>query len=115
VDFAGGILDTVGEVRIIEMLASFDYIDAIFTSTPREMSYQATGDEKTREITEAAYAFGRIPHQYGKPIVTLSWLPQRRVDDILKIVKMPNHDVIEDGVLALSALVRYGEIRRKYA
>ncbi|MBN1662250.1 MAG: CoA-binding protein [Deltaproteobacteria bacterium] len=113
VDFATGVFDTAGEIRMIDMLASFDYIDAILTSTPREVSFKKTPEEKSREILDAAYEFGRIPHKYGKPIVTLSWLPQMRIDEILKIVKIPNHEVIEDCVLTMSALVRYGEIKRR--
>jgi len=114
VDFAGGFIDTAGEVRIIEMLASFDYIDAVFTSTPRELSYKSTPDEKAKDIKDAAYAFGRIPHRSGKPIVTLSWLLQKQVDDVLKETGIPIHNVIENCVLAVSALVRYGEIKRRF-
>ncbi|MBN1382134.1 MAG: CoA-binding protein [Deltaproteobacteria bacterium] len=113
VDLAGAFIDTPGEVRIIDMLASLPYIDAVFTSVPREMSYKKTEEEKSREIADAGYALGDIPHQYGKPIITLSWLPQKRMDVILKEVKIPVHSVIEDCVLSMSALVRYGEIRRK--
>ncbi|MDY6842536.1 MAG: CoA-binding protein [Thermodesulfobacteriota bacterium] len=111
VDFAAGAMEAMDEVRIIEMLASFEYIDGIITNVPMERSFKKSLPEQKKDIITAIDTFSKIPEKYGKPIITQRWNISETVADILKSTKIPVYDSSEDCALAMSALVRYAQIK----
>jgi acetyltransferase len=90
VDFAGGMVETNREVRIIEKIASFDYIDGIITNVPmdREFKEPSMADRKKAVIT-AVDVFGGIPEKSGKPIITQSLMPSEMVLELVKNARIP--------------------------
>jgi acyl-CoA synthetase (NDP forming) len=115
VDFAAGGMGTLSEVRVIETLASFDCVDAVFTNVPVARSSRPTLAERKKEIIEAAQAFAQIPAKCGKPVVCKSFTTPGDVDEILNESGIPAFNNIESCTLALSALVKYGEIKRRFS
>jgi acetyltransferase len=114
VDFAAGGIGTIGEMRVIETLASFNCVDAIFTNVPVARSARPTLAERKMEIINAVQSFAQIPVKCGKPIVCKSYTTAGDVDEILNEANIPAFSSIESCTLALSALVQYGEIKRRY-
>ena len=113
VDFAAGNFDSEQEMRVFDALASLDSVDAILTVVPRDRSYKPTHAERRKHIIDAVDAFGRIPQKYGKPMIALFWRRLPSINDTLREYNIPQFDNVEHASLALSALVKYGEIKRR--
>ncbi|MBN1380880.1 MAG: CoA-binding protein [Deltaproteobacteria bacterium] len=113
VDFAAGNFDSEEEVRVFDTLASLDSVDAVLTLVPRDRSYKESYSEQRKHVIDAAEAFGRIPEKYGKPMIGLFWQRLEIIDGILREYKIPQFDNVEHAALAMSALVKYGEIKRR--
>ena len=114
VDYAAGAVAAADEVRVVEMLASLDYIDGIVTNIPYGMSLKSlTMAEQKKEMIDAMDAFCRIPQKYGKPIVTQTWFPSQDTIDLLRNAGIPIYKSSEECARAMTALVRYGEIKRR--
>ncbi len=113
VDFAAGAIGVEEETAVIEKLASLDNIDGIITSVPRDRSLRAKSlaDQRKAVIT-AVDDFCRIPERHGKPVITRSMAPSETVDELLQAANIPVYQAVEECVLAMYALVRYGQIRR---
>jgi acyl-CoA synthetase (NDP forming) len=114
VDFAGGMVETNREVRIIEKIASFDYIDGIITNVPmdREFKEPSMADRKKAVIT-AVDVFGGIPEKSGKPIITQSLMPSEMVLELVKNARIPIFITPQQCALAMYALTRYAEIKNR--
>ncbi|MDY6933186.1 MAG: CoA-binding protein [Spirochaetota bacterium] len=113
IDFAAGTMETMDEVRIVEMIASIDYIDGIITNVPFAMSFQPSLAEQKKSVISAIDIFSNLPEKYGKPIITQKWMEQSNVSDILKSKKIPMFDSTEDCSRAMHALVKYAEIKKR--
>jgi len=114
VDYAAGAVEAGDEVRVVEMLASLDYIDGIVTNIPYGMSLKSSSmAEQKKEMIDAVDAFSQIPQKCGKPIVTQTWFPSPDATDILRNTGIPIYKSSEDCARAMTALVRYGEIQRR--
>jgi len=113
VDFAAGAVGVEEETAVIEKLASLDNIDGIITSVPRDRSLRARSlaDQRKAVIT-AVDEFCQIPERYGTPVITRSMMPSETVEELLRAAKIPIYQTVEECVLAMYALVRYGQIRR---
>ncbi len=114
VDFAAGAMDTSDEVRVIEMLASLDYIDGIITNVPREASYKASSlaEGKKAAIT-ALDDFAGIPEKHGKPIITQRLMPSEISVEFMRSARIPMYDSPYECALAMSALTRYARIKNR--
>ncbi len=114
VDFAAGAMGTADEVRVIEELASLDYIDGIITNVPREASYEkASFADRKKAVITALGEFGAIPEKYGKPIVTQKLMPSETSAEFMRNARIPMYDTPQDCALAMSALARYAEIKNR--
>lgn len=114
VDFAAGAMEPEDEIRVIEMLASLDYIDGIITSVPRNRSFRAMSlAEQKKTGIDALDQFCRIPKKFGKPVITNAWMSAEDVTEFLRNAGIPMYTVSEDCARAMDGLVRYGEIRRR--
>lgn len=114
VDYAAGAMDAHDEVRIVEMLASLDYIDGIITNVPIDRSFRAVSlAEQRKAAIDALDKFSKIPQKYGKPVITQTWFSEGNVSEFLRNAKIPMYTSSEDCGRAMTALVRYGEIRRR--
>ena len=113
VDFAAGAIGAEDEAAVIEKLASLENIDGIITSVPRDRSLRAKSlaDQRKAVIT-AVDEFCQIPAKYGTPVITRSTMSSGVVDELLRAANIPVYETVEECVLAMYALVRYGQIRR---
>ena len=115
VDYAAGAVDANDEVRVVEMLASLDYIDGIITSMPHGRSLRASSLAEQRKAgIDAMERFSMIPEKYGKPVITQTWYPTSNIPEFLRIARIPTFAPSEDCGRAMAALVQYGEIRRRW-
>jgi len=74
VDFAAGGMETMEEVRVAEMLASFDYIDGLILNVPSERGFRSPSlVEQIRAMLNAFDVFSEIPKKYHKPLITQKW------------------------------------------
>lgn len=113
VDFAAGAMEPMEQVKIMEMLASFDYIDGIITNLPSERTMKrASVAERTRIAIDAMDLFSQIPKKYNKPVVVQRWMSSDYLNRIMHSAKLPMFDAPEDAARCMTALVKYGEIRR---
>ena len=113
-DFAAGALETADEVRVIEKIASLDYIDAIITNVPRESAFRASSLAESRKaVITAVDAFCSIPKQTGKPIIAQKMMPSEHVTELLSDARIPMYDTSHQCALALYALTRYAEIKSR--
>ena len=114
VDFAAGAMDTEDEVRVIEKLASLDYIDGIITNVPREASYKSsTLAERKKAAITALDRFVGIPEKYGKPIITQKLMPSETSVEFLRSAGVPMCDTPQQCAVAMSALTRYARIKSR--
>lgn len=114
VDYAAGMMDAEDEVRVVEMLASLDYIDGIITNVPIDRSFRAvTLAEQKKAGIDALDQFSQIPNKFGKPVITQTWFAGGSVSEFLRNARIPMFTVSEDCARAMAGLVRYGEIRRR--
>ncbi len=113
-DFAAGAVDTAGEVHVVDMVASLNYIDGIITNVPREMVFKkASFGERKKELINSVEGFCRIPEKYGKPVITQRMMPSDTVVEMLKDARIPMFDTTEECSLAMFALTRYAEIKNR--
>lgn len=113
VDFAAGGQDMMEEVRVIETLASFDYIDGIIANLPHELAHRKTVAERKKAIIDALDVFSSIPKKYGKPLITQAMMPSPTATELLRKARIPMCNTPEESVLAMDALVKYAGIRDK--
>jgi acetyltransferase len=114
VDFAAGAVETSDEVRVIEKLASLDYIDAIITNVPREASYRAPSlAERKKAVITALDQFVGIPKKYGKPIITQKLMPSETSVEFLRSGGIPMCDTPRQCALAMYGLTRYARIKSR--
>jgi len=112
VDFAAGAVGVEDEVRVIEKLASFEYIDGIITETPRDRSLAAGSFAEGRKaVITALDEFCRLPGRYSTPIITHSVMQSPAVAELLRVGKVPIYDSAEKCALAMYALVHHAEAR----
>jgi acyl-CoA synthetase (NDP forming) len=113
-DFAAGAVDTADEVRVIEKIASLDYIDAIITGVPRERAFGTSSlAERKKAVITAVDAFCAIPKKTGKPIITQRMMPSELVTELLRDAGIPMYETPRQSALAVSALTRYAEIKSR--
>lgn len=114
VDFAGGGRSPAQEAELIERVASLDYIDGIITNIPTAWLWSATPLELARADAEGAEILASIPRKHGKPIVCLRWLgaESKGIVGMIQSVGIPAFDTPNDCARAMSALVKYAQVRR---
>ncbi|MEW6187702.1 MAG: CoA-binding protein [Thermodesulfobacteriota bacterium] len=114
VDFAAGGSETMEEVRVAEMLASFEYIDGVITNVPTDRNHsRPTFFEQKKALLEAFDLFCQIPEKYHKPILTQRWFVSDEVTDILKRAGIPIFNSSSDCARAMSGLVKYAQIKNR--
>jgi acyl-CoA synthetase (NDP forming) len=114
VDFAAGAFETADEVRVIEKLASLDYIDGIIANVPRDHSFGGNSlAEKRKAVITALDEFGRIPEKTGKPIITQRMMPSETALELLRNARIPIYETPQQCALAMTGLVRYAAIKNE--
>jgi acyl-CoA synthetase (NDP forming) len=113
-DFAAGAVDTPGEVHVVNMVASLNYIDGIITNVPTEVVFNASSfGERKKILIDALEEFCRIPEKYGKPVITQRMMPSETVVEMLQHARIPMYNTTEQCALAMSALTKYAEIKNR--
>ena len=113
VDFAAGGQDMMDEVQVIEKIASFDYIDGIITNLPHEFAFRRSIAERKKAVIDALDVFSKIPKKSGKPVITQAMMPSETASEMLRKVCIPMCSTPLESVLAMYALVKYGEIKNR--
>jgi len=115
VDFAGGGRSALDEARILEKLASLDYIDGIITNMPGNFFIGKSFGEVTKLAVEGAELYASIPRKYSKPVVTMRFrdFEDHIIETFLKKAGIPLYYTPEDCARAMYALVKYSEIRKR--
>ena len=113
VDFAAGGMETMDEVRVAELLASFDYIDALIMNVPTERSFGPPSlIEQNKAMLKAFDIFAEIPKKYGKPVITQKWLfVSDTASEILMDARIPMYSTPYECARAMYALTKYAEVR----
>lgn len=112
VDFAAGIAETMDEVRVIEEIASIEYIDGIITNVPmdRTTKKESLAEEKVA-VLKAVDRFCKISKKYRKPIITQNLAASDMMIGLLKNAKIPMYRTSEQCALAMYALTKYAKIK----
>jgi acyl-CoA synthetase (NDP forming) len=113
VDFAAGAVETGEEVKVIEKLASLEYIDGIITSVPRDSSFQSSPGARKKAVITAIEEFGRIPKENGTPIITQRMNPSEMVSELVRYAQIPMYDTPYECAIAMNALVQYADIKNR--
>jgi acyl-CoA synthetase (NDP forming) len=114
VDFAAGGSETMGEVRVAEMLASLNYIDGLITNVPTDRNYSSPSFfEQKKALMTAFDLFCQIPKKYNKPVITQRWFVSNEVSEILKIARIPIFNSPSECARAMYGLVKYSEIKNR--
>lgn len=114
VDFAAGGSETMEEVRVVEMLASFDYIDGVITNVPTDRNYSSPSFFEQKKALMTAFDYlCQIPKKYNKPIITQRWFVSDAVAEILKITRIPMYNSPSECARAMYSLVKYSEIKKR--
>jgi acetate---CoA ligase (ADP-forming) subunit alpha len=115
VDFAGGIRTAEQEADVVHILASLDYIDGLITNVPKHLTRAKSLGDYLKGAIEGAERISEIPRQYGKPLITLQskGIDNQNILEVLKSAGIPIYDTPEDCARAMSALVRYAEIKKR--
>lgn len=125
IDFAGSSRTAIQEAEIIEKLLKLDYIDGVISNVPvspqiwdRNLKIHRNSEElpeAVRVAIEGGKVYASLPEKYGKPVICLRFL--RLENDIMEGILaeggIPIYNTPEQCARAMSALVRYGEIKRK--
>jgi acyl-CoA synthetase (NDP forming) len=114
VDFAGAAVETHEEVRVIDKLASLEYIDGIITGVPHDRMFNASSlAEHKKSVITAVDAFCGIPEKYGKPIITSTMMPSETTTELLRSARIPMYSTRRDCAIAMLALVEYARIKNR--
>lgn len=128
VDLAGGMRNPMSIVRILEKVASLDYIDGIITMPPRGPGGAGRRDflppgalnviglaEMAQMMFRSVEVYASIPQKYGKPVIlnVMSAMRGGMALDLLQNMGLPVYDTPEESARAMYALVRYAEVRRQ--
>ncbi|MBU2645038.1 CoA-binding protein [bacterium] len=114
VDFAAGGFETKDEVRVIEKLAFFNYIDGIITNVPTERnhSHANLADQKIAMI-QAMAEYGRLPEKYGKPVIAQRVARGEQALELMRAANIPLFTSSQDCALAMYALMKYAAIKNR--
>jgi acyl-CoA synthetase (NDP forming) len=99
--------------RILEIVASLDYIDGIITSGGFA-AWDMTPD-RIRNLLAEAEALTSIPQRFGKPLITttMRWHASDIALDLYRRAGIPYYTTPEESARAMHGLMKYGEIRRQ--
>jgi len=117
IDFAGGSRAALDEAKLLESIAELDYIDSIITNTPMTWLSQCSPEVKADIEAQAFTILGRIPRDYGKPLVCQRLDPsshQQPAIDALRRLGIPIYETPEQCARAIHALTRYSEIKYQH-
>lgn len=99
--------------RILEIVASLDYIDGIITQGP--FAGFDLSPDRLRNILDETEAVTSIPKKYGKPLIATA-MRLYALDltlDLFRRAGIPYYTTPEESARAMYGLVKYGEIRRQ--
>ncbi len=114
VDFAAGGFETEAEVRVLEKLASFDYIDGIITNIPTERNFsQSTLAGQKIAMIKGMSDFSNIPEKYGKPVITFRGNRGEQATELMRSASIPVFNSSQECALAMFALMKYAAIKNR--
>jgi acyl-CoA synthetase (NDP forming) len=64
-------------------------------------------------VIDAVEQFCRIPETYGKPVITQQIVPSQAVVEMLQHARIPIYNTTEECALAMTALTKYAEIKKR--
>jgi acetyltransferase len=125
IDFAGSARTSMEEAKVVEKLMSRDYIDGVISNAPFNPANMmnrggSVGLSKpmldlTRWSMKGAEFLTSLPTKYNKPLITLRFadFDNDIIIDIVRGAGIPVYDTPEECARAMSALARYGEIKKR--
>jgi acyl-CoA synthetase (NDP forming) len=125
IDFAGSSRTALQEAEIIEKLLKLHYIDGVISNVPvspqiwdKTLKIDRDSDtipDAVKVAVDGARVYASLPEKYRKPVICLRFrrLENDIMEDILMEGGIPIYDTPEQCARAMSALVRYGEIKRR--
>jgi acyl-CoA synthetase (NDP forming) len=99
--------------RILEIVASLDYIDGIITQGPFA-GFDLSPDQ-LRNILDETEVVTSIPKKYGKPLIATA-MRLYALDltlDLFRRAGIPYYTTPEESARAMYGLMKYGEIRQQ--
>ena len=127
IDFAGSSRTAIQEAGIIEKLLKLEYIDGVISNVPvspqiwdRTLKIErnsASLPDAVKVAVEGAVRYASLPKKYGKPVICLRFMRLENdvMEDILMEGGIPIYNTPEQCARGMTALVRYGEIRKRKA
>ncbi len=99
--------------KLLEILASLDYIDGMISPGVFGMGSQTP--DQIRNMLAEVEAVAAIPQKYSKPLVLTGMilLPNDMAINIFRGAGIPIYITPEESARAMYGLMRYGEIRRQ--
>jgi len=99
--------------KILEIVASLDYIDGIITQGP--FAGFDLSPERIRNLLDETEAITAIPRKYGKPLIAtaMRWHSMDMILDLFRRAGIPYYTTPEESARAMYGLMKYGEIRQR--
>lgn len=99
--------------RILEIVASLDYIDGIITQGP--FAGFDLSPDRIRNVLNEIEVTTAIPQKYGKPLIAtgMRWQGMDLTLDLLRRARIPYYTTPEESARAMYGLMQYGEIRQR--
>lgn len=99
--------------KILEIVASLDYIDGIITQGPF-VGFDLS-PERIRNTLDEIEVTTAIPRKYGKPLIVtgMRWQGMDLTLDLLRRARIPYYTTPEESARAMYGLMQYGEIRQR--
>jgi acyl-CoA synthetase (NDP forming) len=121
VDFAGSNRTALQETGVLNKMAQLDYIDGLICNTPITWadSSGSSAVEQEKLLTQAAELLTAIPQKLGKPVVTVGLngfaFTNEPVVNAMDAAGITSYNSPEAAARAMATLVKYAEIKRRFA
>lgn len=121
VDFAGANRTALEEAKVLNRLAQLDEVDGLISNTPLTFADTSgqSAEEQEKLFSAAARLLAEITQTFKKPLITVGLgdlVPSHEgLEKAMQAAGIVSYASPEAAVKAMAALVRYAEIRRRFA
>ena len=102
-------------------MAQLDYIDGLICNTPITWADSSGSSvvEQEKLLTQAAELLTAIPRKLGKPVVTVGLsgiaFTNELIVKAMEAAGITSYNTPEDAARAMAILIKYAEIKRRFA
>jgi acetyltransferase len=121
VDFAGANRTALEEAKVLNRLAQLDVVDGLISNTPLTFADTSgqSAEEQEKLFSAAARLLAEVTQTFKKPLITVGLgdlVPSHAgLEKAMQAAGIVSYASPEAAVKAMAALVRYAEIRRRFA